>query len=368
MAAPIQIEVVPQTILNEMVAFYQAELGITLQPAQVERVLLNVWAYRESLLRSQVQAAATNNLLSFSTEPVLDYLVELLGVIRLSATNALVTIEFTVNTTGVTIPSGTRVSSVDGLAVFRTQADIVISSPNLTAQAVCVSVTSGENFNGYAIGTITTILDPQAFLDSATNLDISAGGSSQETDDQLRARARLAPEAFGTAGSVNAYKFWAYTANPAIIDVGVPRIPVTPGTVLVYPLLADGTVTPPPVLDQVLAILDADEVRPLTDTVIVNAPSPSYYTLDIDIVIFEDADPISTQANALAAVEAYVLQQRQRMGRDVMEDQITAAIVNSSPNAVYDVDLGLFTDLVIADFEYAVCQGVTVTVTGTNEG
>ena len=367
MAAPIQIEVVPQTILNEMVAFYQAELGITLQPAQVERVLLNVWAYRESLLQSQVQAAATNNLLSFSTEPVLDYLVELLGVTRLSATNALVTIRFELPLLHptVTIPSGTRVSSVDGAAVFRTQSDITVIANFPWAEAVCVSVTQGENFNGYAIGTITTILDPQAFLDSAANVDISAGGASQETDEQLRARARLAPDAFGTAGSVNAYKFWTYTANPAIIDVGVPRVPVTPGTVLVYPLLEDGTITTQPILDQVFAILNSDEVRPLTDTVIVNAPTQVGYTLDIDIVIFEDADPIAVQEAVDLAVEEYVLQQRQRMGRDIMSDQIIAACMIEG---VYEVDLGLFTDIIIDINEYGFCNNIQVTVTGTNEG
>jgi len=367
MAAPIQIEVVPQTILNEMVSFYETELGITLQPAQVERILLNVWAYRESLLRSQVQAAATNNLISFSTAPVLDYLVELLGVTRLSATNSLVTIEFTLPSGhgGVTIPLGTRVSSVDGLAVFQTQADIVVDPADTTATAVCVSVTSGANFNGYAIGTITNILDPQAFLSSATNTDASSGGSDAETDDQLRSRARLAPDAFGTAGSRNAYKFWAYSANPAIIDVGVDIVPNTPGTVIVYPLLEDGTVPTTPVLDAVFAILDADEVRPLTDTVQVVAPTQVTYTLDIDLTIYETADPVTVQSLAQTAVEAYVLQQRQRMGRDVMADQLIAACMVSG---VYDVDLGAFTDLIIDSNEYGFCTSVTVTVTGTNEG
>jgi len=367
MAAPIQIEVVPQTIVDEMVSFYETELGVTLQPAQVERVLLNVWAYRESLLRSQVQAAATNNLLSFSTAPVLDYLTELLGVTRLGPTNSLVTIRFELPLLhpGVTIPQGTRVSSVDGLAVFETQQDITVISNFPWAEATCVSVTAGANFNGYAVGTITNILDPVAFVNSASNVDISEGGSDAETDDQLRARARLAPDAFGTAGSRNAYKYWTYTANPGIIDVGVDTIPNTPGTVIVYPLLESGTVPTTPVLNAVFAVLDADEVRPLTDTVQVTAPTQVSYTLDIDLTIYETADPITVQEAAEAAVEAYVLQQRQRMGRDIMADQLIAACM---VDGVYDVDFGSFTDIIIDSNEYGFCTNIQVTVTGTNEG
>jgi len=266
---------------------------------------------------------------------------------------------------GVTIPAGTRVASADGIAVFRTQADITVISNFPWAEAVCVSVTPGANFNGYSIGTINNILDPVAYVNSAANVDESAGGSDIETDDQLRARARLAPDAFGTAGSRNAYKYWTYTANPGIIDVGVDVVPTNPGTVIVYPLLESGTVPTQPVLDAVFAVLDADEVRPLTDTVQVVAPTQVSYTLDIGIVIYETADPVTVAASVETAVEAYVLQQRQRMGRDIMSDQLIAACM---VDGVYDVDLGAFTDIIIDSNEYGFCNNIDITVTGTNEG
>ena len=367
MAAPIYIEVAPETIVNELVQWYETATGNTLQPAQVERLMISAWAYRESLLRSQVQSAAIQNLVSFSTEPVLDYLGELVGVVRNPAANALVTIQFSLvaGHGGVTIPSGTRVASTDGLAVFATQQDIIVPSINLTATTVCVSVTSGANFNGYAIGTITNIIDPQAYLTGATNTDISGGGSNRETDEQLRNRIRLAPDAFGTAGSQRAYMYWAFTANPAIIDVSVPLVPVNAGEVRVYPLMEDGSVTPSVVLNQVAGVLSGEYVRPLCDTVIIQAPTQVTYTLSVDVTIFNDADPTDVQERCEAALDAYVLQQRQRMGRDIMVDQVTAAAM---VEGVYDIDLGAFVDIIINDNEYAFCTGLTVTIVGTNEG
>ena len=357
---PIYVEVNPNGIIADLVAAYEAETGNTLQPAQVERLLINMFAYRETLLRSQIQAAAIQNLVSFSTAPILDYLGENFGLVRLAAANAIVTVQFTTNAPA-TIPSGTRVASVDGLAVFQTLSDIIVSGT--TASGQCQSVTSGQNFNGYAIGTITNVLDPQAYIVSATNTDVSAGGSNLETDEQLRNRIRLAPDSYGSAGSRNAYKFWTYSANPLIIDVGVIR-PVA-GTVEVFPLLEDGSVTPQLILDQVYAILNADEVRPLTDTVIVTAPTQVTYTIDVDVTIYETADATDVQSDIEVALDAYVLQQRQTMGRDIMQDQVIAVCM---VEGVYDINLGSFSDLIIATNEYGFCTSITVTVIGTNEG
>jgi phage-related baseplate assembly protein len=365
MPTPIYIEVSPETIVSEMVQWYETETGNTLQPAQVERLIINAWAYRESLLRGQVQSAALQNLVSFSSEPILDYLGELTGVVRNDAANALVTIRFTLiaGHGGVTIPSGTRVASSDGLAVFATQEDIIVPSINLIADAVCVSVTGGTNFNGYAIGTINNILDPQAYLTGASNLDASAGGSNRETDDQLRDRIRLSPDAFGTAGSERAYKYWTLSANPAIIDVGITS-PIA-GTVEVFPLLEDGSVTPALVLNQVATVLSGEYVRPLTDTVILTAPTQITYTVIATIEIFTDADPQTTQQACQDALVAYTVQQRQRMGRDITIDQLTAA---GMVDGVYSIDFGAFTDIIVQSNEYGFATGVGVTVTGTNEG
>jgi hypothetical protein len=43
----------PNLILADMIAEFEAASGRTLQPAQVERLLINLYAYRESLVATR---------------------------------------------------------------------------------------------------------------------------------------------------------------------------------------------------------------------------------------------------------------------------------------------------------------------------
>src|SRR6202042_3527596 len=81
----------PNLILADMIAEFEAASGRTLQPAQVERLLINLYAYRESLVRNAIQYTGQQNLLAFAAFPMLDYLGQLLGVTRLGAQGAVKT-------------------------------------------------------------------------------------------------------------------------------------------------------------------------------------------------------------------------------------------------------------------------------------
>src|ERR1700684_3968150 len=92
----------PNLILADMIAEFEAAAGRVLYPAQVERLLINLYAYRESLVRNAVQYAAQQNLLAFASFPMLDYLGQLLSVVRLPAQGASTTLQFTLaNTLGI---------------------------------------------------------------------------------------------------------------------------------------------------------------------------------------------------------------------------------------------------------------------------
>ncbi len=73
----------PQAVTAEIVAAYESATGKTLYPAQIERLLIDLIAYRETLLRAAINDAARQNLVRFARAPMLDYLGELVGVIRL---------------------------------------------------------------------------------------------------------------------------------------------------------------------------------------------------------------------------------------------------------------------------------------------
>ena len=119
----------PNLILADMVAAFQAAAGRTLQPAQVERLLINLYAYRESLVRNAIQYAGQQNLLAFAVFPMIDYLGQLLGVTRLGAQGAATTLQFTLQnalTLPYTIPAGTQAGTADGEFVFATGADLIV--------------------------------------------------------------------------------------------------------------------------------------------------------------------------------------------------------------------------------------------------
>jgi hypothetical protein len=117
----------PNLILADMVAAFQVAAGRTLQPAQVERLLINLYAYRESLVRNAIQYAGQQNLLAYAAFPMLDYLGQLLSVTRLPAQGASTTLQFTLaNALSIsyTITAGTKVGTNDGQFVFATSADL----------------------------------------------------------------------------------------------------------------------------------------------------------------------------------------------------------------------------------------------------
>jgi phage-related baseplate assembly protein len=79
----------PAAVTREMVAQYEALAGKSLYPAQLERLLIDVMSYRESLMREAIQDAAKLNLVRYSRGVMLDMLGENVGVARLTGlTNA----------------------------------------------------------------------------------------------------------------------------------------------------------------------------------------------------------------------------------------------------------------------------------------
>lgn len=364
--APIFLETDMEAIRAEIVALYEDLTGKPLNPAQVENLVLNVLAYRETKLRGELQDAITLNLLEFSRGIILDYLGELTGAYRLAAEAATVPMLVTLVTghTGVTVPEGTRIASTDGMAVFSLVESVFVPAGTLTVTINSICQTEGEAGNGYAPGVVNKVLDPQAYIVSITNTIETAGGSELEGDDGFKRRIRLSPAQFSTAGSDDAYRYHALSANAGIIDVDVYS-PVDTGEVYLRPLMADGEITPPQVLDAVEAKCSAKTVRPVSDLVIVEAPDRIDYTLAVEIVIFSDFINAGLDVAVADALAAYVLEKRQKLGQDIIEAQIIAA---AQLNGVYDTTPVGFADIIVSNAEYAYCTGITVTVTGVTNG
>jgi phage-related baseplate assembly protein len=380
---PIFIERDPVVIVAEMKADYEARTGRTLEPAQVEQLLINAFAYRELLIRNQIQDAALQNLVAFARFPMLDYLGELVGVVRLTSQPAQTTLLLTLVTGhgDVVIPSGLRVSSTDGRAIFELIQDTPVLAADDTVEVIAVAQTNGELANDYAIGTISVILDPQPYLETASNTTVSESGSDEENDDALRERIRLAPNSFSTAGPYKAYEYWARTASPLIIDVAVDNrhyqsgdtIPagysigdVIPGTVEIFPLVEGLTTTPPEILTAVETILNADRIRPLNDVIFVTSPTAVNTDITVGLTLYDGAVQSDILPIVQANLEAFRDGRRKLLGQDIVISQIKALCII---DGVYDANVTVpASNLIIGSTEFANITDINVTVTGTNEG
>ncbi len=365
----------PNAILNDMVASFQALAGRTLYPAQVERLLIDLYAYRESLVRNQIQYAAQQCLVAFASYPMLDYLGQLVGVTRLPAQGATCTLQFTLSAaqpTPFTIPAGTLVGTQDGAFVFATNANLTIPTGSTSGTVFATCTTPGTGANGYAVGQVSVQLNPNILIASVSNITVTSGGVSIETDDHLRDRIQAAPNRFSVAGPVGAYRFWALSADPSITDVQV--VTPVPGTVNLYVLVGPiiqpanspntSAIASAALLQKVQSIVSADSVRPLTDTVQVNAVTEVDYQISGTVTLYADADPATTMAAANAAAAQFAMNLAQRIQRDIVPEEIIAAI--GSVPGVYRVQLGQPGYQPLTAGQWANCTSISLTqVIGT---
>lgn len=359
----------PNLILSDMIAAFQAAAGRTLQPAQVERLLINLYAYRESLLRNAIQYAGQQNLLAYAIFPMIDYLGQLLGVTRLSAQSAITTLQFTLAnalTIAYTIPAGTQVGTGDGQYAFATDEAITIPAGALSASVQASATVAGAGANGYLPGQVNVLLNPSALIASVANTTVSSGGSAPETDDHLRARIQAAPNQFSVAGPSGAYRFFALGADPSIMDAQV--VSPAPGQVSVYVLTGPITRQPAPapnsagiasaaLLSSVLTRLSSDSVRPLTDTVNALAVSEVDYQIAATITLYADADPAATMASANLAAQNIAIALASRIQRDIVPSQIIEAL---SVAGVYQVALTSPSYTQLAAGQWANCTSISL--------
>lgn len=340
--------------------------GKTLQPGQIEQLLINAFAYREYLIRAQINDAANLNLVAFSRAPFLDRLGELVGVRRLSSSRAMCPIKLTLipEHGNLTIPEGTRVQSIDGVAVFSLMEDIHVLPDQDEVIANFVCVTPGELGNNYSVGSVAVIIDPQPYLLSAENTQKTAGGANDENDEGLRERIMLAPQSFSNAGSRGAYRFHALSAVTGIGDIKVTS-PI-PGQVNIYALMQGGELPNQAVLDEILNICNDDKIRPLTDTVIVGAPTVVAYSIAVEMTLITGSIAIDATNKAVKGLQEYATQRKNKIGLDVVKERIISVCM--ADPAIYDVIvISPAETLVVDDNQVAICDSVAVTVIGYSD-
>ena len=366
----------PNLILADMIAEFEAAAGRVLQPAQVERLLINLYAYRESLVRNAIQYAGEQNLLAFASFPMIDYLGQLLSVTRLASQPAVTTLQFTLAsalTVPLTIAAGTQVGTSDGQFAFATSTTIIVAAGSTLATVAAAATAPGAGANGYLAGQVSVLLNANALIASVTNTSTTTGGSAPETDDHLRMRIQAAPNQFSVAGPTGAYRFFAIGADPSIVDAQI--VSPAPGAVNAYVLTGPVTAQPAAspnsagiansaLLAKVAAVLNADIVRPLTDTVNVLAVTEVDYQINATVTLYSDADPTATITAATTAVRELALELAAKIQRDIVPSQIIAAL---SVAGVYGVTLTAPVLTPLTAGQWANCTMISLTTAFSTE-
>lgn len=267
-------------------------------------------------------------LLKYSRDEFLDNLAPLRGVKRIEATAAITTLQFSIDKaidSVVAIPAGTRVTNGNDI-YFATDeyAEIAAGKTSVSVSATCT--TAGTGGNGFSAGEFSTLVNTLPYITAVTNTDITSGGADTEADDNLKDRVYNAPNSYTTTGSEGAYKYHAKSADPSIDDVFVDK--VSAGVVGVYFTCAGGELPSDSLIEKVTEYLKNENVRPLTDDVIVQAPATKDYNVEVTYYISSsDKSAVSAiQADVNTAVSVYNAWQTEKIGRDIDPGELNKLI------------------------------------------
>lgn len=230
---------------------------------------------------------------------------------------------------------------------------------NEAIKAVCLAYAMDADLDQ-----IAARYNVQRLLIDAGNPDaIPPIAPTYESNDSLRRRVQLSFEGFSTAGPEGAYVFHALGSDARVLDADA-RSPI-PGQVVVAVLSNVGSgVAASDLLAAVDATLSDEDVRPLTDQVLVESAVIVNYAITAQLTLYPgpDADVVLAAANAAAVQYA---EANHRLGRDVTLSGLYAAL---HQEGVQNVVLSSpATSVVIARNQASFCTGITITSVGIDE-
>lgn len=361
------IQIVPEDvkqIVAETIAQYEKETGKVLQPAHVERLMINVYAFRELLVRKGINEAFRQTFPQTATGIALDLCGGQVGCHRLTNQAARCMLRFSVSDTHdlITIPKGTTVKATDTLT-FSTLFDAQIRPTEQFVDVEAVANLTGEVGNGWEAGRLNTIVEPlnTTAAVSVTNLDTTSGGIDQENDDNYRKRILLAPEAFTTCGTIGSYAYHSLSVSQFIADVSIS----TPeGGLVRIAILTRNGVPSTSLLAQVQRYVADEKRRTLCDTVQVVPAVEVPYQIEAELDLLETANEQAVLAAAEKAVQAYVSARSQKLGVDLVPLDIEAAL---KVTGVYNVRLQKPSLTELNDEQWANCQRITLRASGVRK-
>ena len=360
----------PKAILDALIAEYQVASGKVLYPAQIENLLLHIAAYRESLLRNDIQWCAEQNLVTYAIGEHLDAIGVMMNTPRLQPTAATCRIRLTLaepSISGWSFAAGTRISTADGKLTFVTQTPCYVISnqsvSNTDVTAVCT--TYGKMGNGMAQG-VVCVLDPAIAGVSAENTSASEGGADLEGDAAYRERLMLSAARFGCGGSAKAYRYWALSASSLVVDAlvvnGAER-----GDIDIYVLSDEGEPSQE-LLAKVNETCNRDDVRLIGDYVNAIPAVRREYSIRAEVIVFDTHDPEIVLDKVSVLATEYARAHKAKLGADVTPTQVLMALSPVSEGLYYVNLLEPSEILTIGPDEWAEATEINISLAGVANG
>ena len=331
-----------EEVLNQMIADYSEKYkeitGAEATLGQADPIRLVMYACTMQIYQAMQYAdhAGKMSFLKYSDGSFLDNLAALHGVIRLEETPAVTTLKFSIEDalqSVVAIPQGTRVTNGNDI-YFSTDeyAEISAGQTNVTVKATCTA--SGRGGNGFAPGEVNILVETIPYITEVTNTTTTEGGSERESDEALRERIFVSPGSYSTAGPATAYEYYVRQADASITDVSVDSL--EPGEVNITFTCNGNEVPSQALMDKVEAFLENNEVRPLTDHVVIEAPTTQTYNVSLTYYISRsDSNSVSTiQSAVAAAVSSYNMWQTEKLGRDINPSYLIQKVMEAGAKRV----------------------------------
>ena len=327
---------------------YERICQTTLYPGDPVRLFLESLAYTIAVQNQVIDLAGRQGLVAFAQKGHLDHLGKIAGVTRLPATAARLSLRFSLASPlgfDVPVPIDTRATVQGGGITFTTLIEGVIKTGETYTDIPAVCTVAGAAANGLVTGQVSQLVDPLPYIVAVTNTGTAMNGADIESDDRLRLRIQQAPETYTVAGSIGAYK-----ARVLAVSTDIEAVSITspsPGIVDVRFLLTGGEMPDAAIIEMVRTALSAEDVRPLTDNVLVKAPDPVPYNIrGYWYLRRSDATMLaSVTASVAAAVEKYRLWQRSEPGRDIVPSRLVELVMQAGAKRV-SVESPEFKDVV----------------------
>ena len=333
----VTLDDIQQQMVQDYLDKYEELTGESTELTRADPVSLILYACSVQIFQAMlyVDRAGKQDLLKYSYGEFLDNLAALKGIAREPAKPAVVTMRFSlaaIRPDTVAIPQGTRVSNGD--LYFETDEYTEIPSGDTYVDVTATCQTDGEDGNGLLPGEINVLVDPIAYVASVANTEPTVGGTDIEDDDTLASRVYIAPSKYSVAGPEEAYRYWITEFNSSISDVYLSSPEA--GQVLIEFILEGGELPNEAMVRSLADYLANENIRPLTDEVIVRLPTTA--TFNVNVQYWINRSDINKAATIQAAVEQavtdYVSWQQSKIGRDINPDKLISLMEQAGAKRV----------------------------------